>query len=63
VAPNPCDLNGDGVVNSSDVSMSVSMVLGQITCNGGLRGLGTCTVVDTQRVINAANGGTCVTGP
>jgi hypothetical protein len=63
VISNPCDLNGDGVVNSSDVSMAVSMVLGQITCNGGLRGLGTCTVVDTQRVINAANGGTCVTGP
>jgi hypothetical protein len=60
---NPCDLNGDGLVNSSDVSLSMSMALGQITCNGGLQGLGTCNVIDTQRVINAADGGSCQTGP
>jgi hypothetical protein len=59
---NPCDLNGDGVVNSSDVSVSISMALGQTPCNGGLQGLGSCSVVDTQRVINAALGGACRTG-
>jgi hypothetical protein len=57
-----CDLNGDGVVNSSDVSLSISMALGQIPCTGGTRGMGTCTVVDTQRVINASTGGGCKTG-
>jgi hypothetical protein len=60
---NPCDLNGDGVVNSADVAISISMALGQTPCNGGLQGLGTCTVVDTQRVIDAVASGTCRTGP
>ena len=63
MASNPCDLNGDGVVNAADVSISISMALGQTACNGGLEGLGTCTVVDTQRVIDAITTGTCRTGP
>ena len=60
---NPCDLNGDGAVTNADVTISINMALGETTCTGGLQGLGTCTVVDTQRVINAANGSACFTGP
>lgn len=61
---NPCDLNGDGVVNAADVQLSVSAANGQSACgNADLRGTGICDVVDVQRVINAAQGGQCRVGP
>jgi hypothetical protein len=58
-----CDLNGDGVVNSSDVQIAISQSLGTAPCtNAALTGDGSCNVVDVQRVINAALGGACRTG-
>jgi hypothetical protein len=60
-ALNPCDLNGDGVVNQSDVSLAVSMTLGNTSCTANITGQGVCTVVTVQRVINAQGAGTCVT--
>jgi len=59
----PCDLNQDGVTNSADFALSQSQALGQSACTGDLNGDGLCTVVDVQRVANAANGGACKVGP
>lgn len=62
-SPNPCDLNGDGVVNSTDVQLSINQVLGVANCgSAALQTSGTCNVVDVQRVILAATGGACITG-
>jgi hypothetical protein len=61
---NPCDLNGDCVVNGADVQIAINQTLGISPCtNASLQGNGLCTVVDVQRVINASlPGGTCNTG-
>ena len=50
----PCDLNQDGVVNSTDVTLAVNMAIGTQTCTANLEGANTCTVITVQRVINAA---------
>ena len=58
-----CDLNNDGTVNAADYALSQQQALGQSACTGDLNGDGLCTVVDVQRVANAANGGACKVGP
>jgi hypothetical protein len=58
-----CDLNQDGVVDAADVQISINQALGLASCTGDLTGTGTCSVVDTQRVVNAALGGSCRLGP
>lgn len=58
----PCDLNSDGVVNTTDVNMSRDAAIGKVACTGDLDGNGRCDVVDTQRVVNASLGGACKTG-
>lgn len=59
----PCDLNGDGVVDATDVQLAISQALGSSPCtNADLDGTGTCNVVDVQRVINAALGQACRVG-
>jgi hypothetical protein len=61
---NPCDLNGDGVVNSADVQLAINQALGISACtNADLRHNGSCDIIDVQRVINAVLGGACVTSP
>jgi hypothetical protein len=61
--PSPCDLNGDGVVNFTDVQLAVSQALGTTACRtADLIGTGSCNVVDVQRIIVAASGGSCRTG-
>jgi hypothetical protein len=56
-----CDLNQDGVVNSADVGLAVSMMLNPATCTANIIGPGVCNVVVLQRVVNAGvPGGTCV---
>lgn len=57
-----CDLNNDGVIDDTDVQIMVSQTLGQAPCTAAITP-GTCNVIDVQRVINAALGGSCVTGP
>lgn len=58
-----CDLNGDGVVDNTDVQLSISNALGQASCaTADLDGDGRCDVIDVQRVINAALGGSCRVG-
>lgn len=63
VAPvSACDLNADGVINGSDVTISIQYSITS-TATGDLGdGDGISTVVDTQRIVNAALGGMCRTG-
>ena len=58
----PCDLNGDGVVDLSDAQLAVSMSLGQVPCTANIDGLDVCNVLIVQRVVNASTTGTCITG-
>jgi hypothetical protein len=59
---NPCDLNGDGVVNVTDVQLAVNMAVGSAPCTANIVGAGICNIVVVQRVVNAALGQSCVTG-
>ena len=36
----PCDLNGDGVVDSADVALAVDMALGKASCTANIEGPG-----------------------
>lgn len=56
-----CDLNKDGVVNSADVTLAINMALGTSNCTASIEGANTCTVITVQRVVNASDGGTCIT--
>lgn len=59
-----CDLNGDGTVNITDVSLALNQVLGSAPCNtADLNQDGVCDVRDLQRFINAAQGQACKVGP
>ncbi len=59
-AQSPCDLNKDGLVNVTDVTLAVNMVLGLSSCTASINGTGGCNVVMVQRVVGAAlPGGTC----
>ena len=61
---NPCDLNGDGIVDHLDVAIAVNQSIGAAPCgSAALQQNGSCTVVDVQRVVNAALGQTCRVGP
>jgi hypothetical protein len=56
-------LNGDGVVNASDVQVAISQALGTTPCGSAdLMQTHTCNVVDVQRVIIASMGGACRVG-
>ena len=58
-----CDINGDGVINSLDVTAAINQALGVTPCGtADLQQNGQCNVVDVQRVINAVLGGSCLTG-
>jgi hypothetical protein len=56
----PCDLNQDGVVNVTDVTLATNMALGLSSCTASIKGTGGCNVLTVQRVVDAAlPGGTC----
>ena len=57
----PCDLNNDGKVDTTDVNLAVTMALGTTSCTANIAGANVCNVVVVQRVVNAANGGACIT--
>lgn len=61
-AQNPCDLNNDGAVNSTDVQLAINMTLGVSSCTANIDGSGVCDAVVVQRVVNAANGASCIIG-
>jgi hypothetical protein len=58
----PCDVNKDGLVNSTDVDLAKQAALGTATCTADLDSNGRCDVVDVQRIVNASLGQTCRTG-
>ena len=58
----PCDVNGDGQVNQTDVNLALTAAL-QGAASPDLDGNGVCNVIDVQRVIDAMNGGVCRIGP
>ncbi len=47
---------------ATDIQLQTNMALSIVPCTNSLTGSG-CTVVDVQRVVNAALGGACVVGP
>lgn len=54
---NVYDVNGDGVVNVTDVQITVNQALGLATCGtGNVNGDGACNVTDVQLVVNRALG-------
>jgi len=57
---NACDLNGDGVVNATDVQAAINMSLGIFPCTAQIAGANVCDVVIVQRVIDASLGGPCL---
>lgn len=59
---NACDLNQDGVVDSTDIRMAVDEAIGKTACGNAALVYNPCSVVSVQRIINAAMGGACVTG-
>jgi len=61
-ASNSCDLNSDGVVNTSDVMIAINQALGTAPCTNANLSQDGCTVVDVQRVVNASLGQTCRVG-
>ncbi len=60
---NACDLSQDSLVNVVDVQLAVNMTLGTMPCTAAVNGLGVCTIVTVQRVINAGLGQACVVDP
>lgn len=56
-----CDLNHDGAIDNTDVTLAVNMVLGNTPCTANIEGALTCSVITIQRVINASQGQSCVT--
>jgi hypothetical protein len=64
VTTSKCDVNLDGVVDSTDMAAAVNQALGISACSSAdIDGNGTCNIVDVQRVINALTTGTCRVGP
>jgi dienelactone hydrolase len=56
----PCDVNGNGSTNVTDVQLCANQAIGVSACAAGdVNGDGQCSVVDVQRVVNAALGGQC----
>jgi len=58
-----CDVNNNGSVNVQDVQLAIDMTLNMSPCTLNLDGPGICNVITIQRVINAALGLSCITGP
>jgi hypothetical protein len=59
----PCDVVAPfGTVDASDVQAVINMTLGISSCTVNIGGQNVCNAAVVQRVVNAALGGTCVTG-
>jgi fibronectin type 3 domain-containing protein len=55
----PCDVNGDGVVNVSDIQMTIDQALGMMSAANAMNHGGVTNVVEVQIVTNAVLGKTC----
>lgn len=63
IVTSACDINGDGKVDSIDSTLAIQGAISRvIAASLDLTGDGVVNVVDVQRVIAAANGGTCRVG-
>jgi len=58
-ATSPCDVNGDGIVNITDVQLVIDQVLGNSACTVNFDLSGKCDASDVQIVVIAALGGPC----
>ena len=58
----PCDINGDGVVDAKDIQAIISQALGTLQCRNDLTGLRVCAIEDVRRMISAALGSKCFIG-
>lgn len=65
VAPlSPCDLNADGKIDSTDLTIAIQQAIGSATgITADLNGDGIVNIIDVTRIANAGSGGACVTGP
>jgi hypothetical protein len=62
--PSPCDLDGNGLLNNTDVQAAIDQALNPAKCGtADLDKNGKCDVIDVQRVINALVSGVCKVGP
>lgn len=60
---NACDVNTDGFVNVIDVHSATNQILGLSSCTtADIDGGGHCDIIDLQKIINAAPGGSCIAG-
>jgi fibronectin type 3 domain-containing protein len=55
----PCDVNRDGVVNVSDLQMTIDQALGMMSAANAMNHGGVTNVVEVQIVTNAVLGKTC----
>lgn len=58
----PCDIDGNGVVDSADVNLARGAAVWTAACTADLDRNGICDIVDLQRVVNAALGLGCRVG-
>ena len=64
LSPTACDANADFRTDAVDVLIAVNLVLGIQSCGStDLDKDGKCTLYDVQRIITAALGNACTTGP
>ena len=60
---NSCDLAAPyGTIDAADVQAIINMTLGLSPCSASIAGNAVCNAAVVQRVVNAALGGTCLTG-
>ena len=60
-APMPCDVNHDGVIDDTDMQLAIDQALQKAPCGtADIDKDAKCTVIDVQRVVNAAHGGACI---
>ena len=60
---NACELAPPyGTIDAADVPAITNMTLGLSPCTANIAGTGVCNAAVVQRVVNAALGGTCLTG-
>lgn len=57
----PCDLDGSGITDITDVNLAVKQALGLAQCTD-ISSDGKCNAVDVARIIAAALGGVCRSG-
>lgn len=63
VSTNPCDINKDGVIDSTDLSAIAHLASGSTIGSADINGDGKTDILDVFRVIIAIATGSCKVGP